>query len=393
MEDRKIRVAITHGDTNGIGYELIFKTFEEPEMLELCTPIIYGSPKAAVYHRKVLNLNTQFSIINSADEAKDGRINLLTTYEEETKIDLGQATPESGTAAIKALDRAMSDFREDAYDVLVTAPLNDSNIQVEGYAFPGNTHYLETCIGEGKKALVILVNQQIRIACLTEGMNMKDIPAAISKENIKEKATLFFNTLRRDFRISNPRVAILALNPRTNEDEKFGKEEQETIIPAINELADQGIEAFGPYSADHFFGTGAFSHFDGVLAMYHDQGFAPFKALSPEYGVLYNAGLPLIVTASDQTVGYDKAGKNIEDPNNFRQAIYLAIDAFRNRVCYDEAYKHPLEKLYHERKDESEKTRFGIPKKHSNTPFVDKKPSVPYESKEDQDTTTPTSDN
>lgn len=393
MEDRKIRVAITHGDTNGIGYELIFKTFEEPAMLELCTPIIYGSPKAAVYHRKVLNLNTPFSIINTPDEAKDGRINLLATYEEETKIDLGQATPESGTAAIKALDRAMSDFREEAYDVLVTAPINDSNIQVEGYPFPGDTQYLETCIGEGKKALVILINGQVRIACLTEGMSMKDIPGAITKENVKDKARLFFTTLKRDFRISNPRIAVLALNPRTNEDGRFGKEEEDAIIPAINELADEGVEAFGPYPADDFFGAGSFSAFDGVLAMYHDQGFAPFKALSPDYGVLYHAGLPLIATASNQTVEYDKAGKNVEDPDNFRHAIYLAIDAFRNRTSYDEASSHPLEKLYHEKRDESEKTRFGIPKKYSGTPFTDKKSTAPFTVKEPQNTPHPTSDN
>ncbi|MCO6024990.1 4-hydroxythreonine-4-phosphate dehydrogenase PdxA [Prevotella cerevisiae] len=390
MEDKKIRVAITHGDTNGIGYELIFKTFDDPAMLELCTPIIYGSPKAAVYHRKVLNLNTQFTIINSANEAKDGRINLLTTYEEETKIDLGQATPESGTAALKALDKAMSDFREEAYDVLVTAPINDSNIKVEGYPFPGDTQYLETCIGEGKKALVILVNEQIRLACLTEGMNIKDVPAAITQENVEEKTRLFFNTLRRDFRISNPRIAILALNPQTSENGKFGKEEENAIIPAIKELADQGVEAFGPYPAEDFFGNGEFTAFDGVMAMYHDQGFAPFKALSPDYGVIYNAGLPLIATASDQTTGYDKAGKDLEDPNNFRHAIYLAIDAFRNRTQYDEAGVHPLGKLYHEKRDESEKSRFGIPKKHSNTPFPDKKPSTASNTKEDHQNTAPT---
>lgn len=376
MEDRKIRVAITHGDTNGIGYELIFKTFGEPEMLELCTPIIYGSPKAAAYHRKALELNAQFSIINSAEEAKDGRINLLTTYEEETKIDLGQATPESGNAALKALDRAMSDYREGLFDVLVTAPINNSNIQVEGYPFPGNTHYLETCIGEGKKALVILVNEQIRVASLTDDMAMTEVPAAITKEGLTEKTTLFFNTLRRNFRISNPRIAILALNPNTNEDGSFGKEEQEIITPAIEKMSDKGIEAFGPYAADDFFGKGTFRAFDGVLSMYHDQGFAPFKVLSPDYGIIYVAGLPLVATSCDLSVEYDKAGKNEVDPNSFRQAVYLAIDAFRNRANYDEPLQHPLEKLYHEKRDDNEKTRFAIPKKHSGTPFPTKKPTA-----------------
>jgi 4-hydroxythreonine-4-phosphate dehydrogenase len=310
-ENNKIRVAITHGDTNGIGYELIFKTFAEPEMLEICTPIIYGSPKAAAYHRNVLDIQANFSIINSAEEARDGRINLLPTYDEETKIDMGIATPESGTAALKALDRAMGDYRKGLFDVLVTAPINKANIKGEGFEFKGNAKYIETCIGEGQKAFPILVNEQIRLASVTENIPLKDVANAITKEALAEKATIFFNTLRRDFNISNPRIAVLALNPSTNEDGTFGKEETEVIIPTINELVDKGVETFGPYAADEFFGNGYYQSFDGILAMYHDQGTAPFKTIAPESGVVYLANLPAITTASDMTVDYENAGKCI----------------------------------------------------------------------------------
>ncbi|WP_024989163.1 PdxA family dehydrogenase [Segatella albensis] len=371
-ENNKIRVAITHGDTNGIGYELIFKTFAEPEMLEICTPIIYGSPKAAAYHRNVLDIQANFSIINSAEEARDGRINLLPTYDEETKIDMGIATPESGTAALKALDRAMGDYRNGLFDVLVTAPINKANIKGEGFEFKGNAKYIETCIGEGQKAFPILVNEQIRLASVTENIPLKDVANAITKEALAEKATIFFNTLRRDFNISNPRIAVLALNPSTNEDGTFGKEETEVIIPTINELVDKGVETFGPYAADEFFGNGYYQSFDGILAMYHDQGTAPFKTIAPESGVVYLANLPAITTASDMTVDYENAGKCIESPDSFRHAVYLAIDSFNNRHRYDEPLTNPLKKLYHEKRDESEKNRFAIPKKHSGDPFPPK---------------------
>nr|MBP7472621.1 4-hydroxythreonine-4-phosphate dehydrogenase PdxA [Prevotella sp.] len=368
-ENKKIRVAVTQGDTNGIGYELIFKTFADPEMLELCTPIIYGSPKAAAYHRKALDIPVNFSIISNPSEIKDGRINLITTYDEETKIDFGQATPESGMAALKALDCALSDYRDGAYDVLVTSPLNKSNIQGEGFTFTGHTAYIETSLGDGKKALPILVNDRIRIALVTDDIALKDVASAITKENVIEKATILHNTLKRDFRISNPRVAVLALNPGISEEGSFGQEEQDNIKPAVNELTDKGMQTFGPYAADDFFGNGDYSYFDGILAMYHDQGMAPFKTISPEYGVILSANLPIVRAEADTTVDYEDAGKNNVDPISFRNAIFLAIDVFRNRKDYDEAMQNPLKKLYHEKRDESEKVRFAIPKKHSNAPF------------------------
>ena len=369
MENKKVRVAITHGDTNGIGYELIFKALEEPEMLELFTPIVYGSPKVAAYYRKAMNLPGQFSIIQNAEDAQEGRINLLAAVEDEVKVDMGMPTAESGQAAVKALDRAMTDFRNGLYDVLVTAPVSNGNAQIENYPFQGHKHYIETCLGEGKVGLSILVGGDLRIASVTEKTPLKDVVASISKETIVEKVIVFQKTLKRDFLISNPRIAVLALNPRTNEDESCGTEEREIIIPALDELAENGVQAFGPYASDEFFGNGYFSEFDGVMAMYHDQATAPFHALYSEPGVVYTAGMPIVRTGADMTPGYSIAGTGQADVTSFRHAIFLAVDAFRNRADYDEGLENPLPKLYHEKRDESEKVRFSIPKKHSNAPF------------------------
>ncbi len=360
MEDKKIRVAITHGDTNGIGYEVILKTFEDPAILELCTPIIYGSPKIAAYHRKALNLETNFSIINKAEEARDNRVNLLTCFDEETKVELGVATKEGGQAALIALDRAMTDFRSGLYDVLVTAPINKATIQSPGFKFPGHTEYIEASVGEGHKALMILMNENLRVALVTTHLPIKDVAKAITKEAIMEKATIFFQSLKRDFRISNPRIAVLALNPHAGDEGVLGSEEQTIIKPAIDELAAKGIQAFGPYPADGFFGSGNYHYFDGVLAMYHDQGLAPFKTIAVEDGVNYTAGLPIVRTSPDHGTAFDIAGQGKADENSMRQAIYTAIDVFRNRQEYDAPLANPLPKLFHEKREDGEKVRFNV---------------------------------
>ncbi|MBO5185488.1 MAG: 4-hydroxythreonine-4-phosphate dehydrogenase PdxA [Prevotella sp.] len=362
MEDKIIRVAITHGDTNGVGYEVILKTFQEQGMLELCTPIIYGSPKAAAYHRKALNIDTNFSIISKAEDAQPGRINMLTTFEEEVKIELGQPSPEAGKAALNALDRAMADYRAGLYDVLVTAPINKNTIQNENFKFPGHTEYIEHHLGNGNKALMIMMNGNLRVALVTTHLPIKDVAKAITKEAVIEKARIFHDTLKRDLRIDNPRIAVLALNPHAGDNGLLGTEEQEIIIPAIKELEAAGVQAFGPYPADGFFGSGTYNKFDGVMAMYHDQGLAPFKTIAAEEGVNYTAGLPVIRTSPDHGTAYDIAGKGIADENSFRQAIYTAIDIYRNRKNYDEPKANPLPKLYHEKRDDSDKARFAVPK-------------------------------
>ena len=375
MEDRKIRVAITHGDTNGVGYEVIFKAFADPEMLALCTPIIYGSPKVAAYHRKLLNLQATFSIINKAEDAKDDRVNLLTTFDDEVKVEIGTATKEAGAAALKALERAMEDYRKGLFDVLVTGPINKDNIQCDDFRFRGHTEYLEDRVGDGQKALMILMNDDLRVALVTTHLPIKDVAQAITKDLIVEKATIFSQTLHRDLRISKPRIAVLSLNPHAGDNGFLGKEEQEIIPPAINELVEKGINAYGPYPADGFFGNAQYVAFDGVLAMYHDQGLAPFKTIAADEGVNFTAGLPLVRTSPDHGTAFDIAGKGIADETSFRHAIFTAIDIFRNRANYDEPLANPLKKLYHEKRDEGEKVRFAVPKFNpANAPKKTEKP-------------------
>lgn len=361
MENKKIRVAITHGDTNGVGYEVIFKAFEDPGMLELCTPIIYGSPKLAAYHGKTLGLDTQFTIITKASDAKENKINLLMTFEEEVKVDFGVPTPEAGEAAKKALDRALADFKEGAFDVLVTAPVAKNSIR----GFDGHTSYLTQHLGDNCQGLTILVSDNLRVALVTNNVSLKNVAETISKQKIVDKAKIFHEALRRDMRISNPRIAVLALNPRGGEDGALGDEELEIIRPAIEELAAQSIQAFGPYPADDFFGDGSYSQFDGVLAMYHDQGQTPFKALtsiSDDKGVRVTAGLALVRTAPAHGACFNLAGQNRMEADSMRHAIFEAIDIWRNRNNYDEPMGNPLQKLYHEKRDDSEKVRFSIPR-------------------------------
>jgi 4-hydroxythreonine-4-phosphate dehydrogenase len=362
MEERKIRVAITQGDINGVGYEVIFKAFEDPTMLELCTPIIYGSPKVASYHRKALNLEVNYSVINNAQEARDGRLNLLACSDDEVPVEFGQPSAEAGQAAFNALDRAMTDFRRGLYDVLVTAPINKATIQNPDFHFPGHTEYIQTSLGDGKKALMILMNETLRVALVTTHLPIKDVAKAISKEAIVERAKIFHEALRRDFRISCPRIAVLSLNPHAGDDGLLGSEEKESIIPAIEELAAHGIQAFGPYAADGFFGAGTYDHFDGVLAMYHDQGLAPFKTIALESGVNYTAGLPIVRTSPDHGTAYDIAGQGRADANSLRQAVYTAIDVFRNRQNYDKPLQNPLPKLFHEKREDGDKARFAQPR-------------------------------
>ena len=345
-QERKPRVAITHGDTNGVGYELIFKIFDDPEMLELCTPIIYGSPKVATYHRKALNMQTQFSIISTASDAKENHLNLLTTFDEEIKVEIGQPSEEATDAARKALKRAIVDVQQGLADVLVMAPDN-----------------LPDFLSKEPEVLRIRIAEDLRIALITNQMAIKDVPEAITKQKIVEKGKIMHTCLRRDLRISSPRIAVLSLNPPTgNEADPWGEEEKEMIIPAIDELAQMNIQAFGPCFADTFFGNGYYTKFDGVMAMYHDQGMAPLKTLAQEESVNLSTGMPFVCTSPEIGVQYDVAGKGCADEAPLRRAIYLGIDVFRNRINYDEPLGNPLPKLYKEKRDDSEKVRFAVPK-------------------------------
>ena len=297
MEERKIRVGITHGDINGVGYEVILKAFSDPTMLELCTPIIYGSPKVAAYHRKAMDIQTTFSIVNSRADIQDGRVNILNCTEDELKVELTKPTAEAGKAALSALEKALQDYREGVFDVLVTAPINKHTIQSDTFHFPGHTEYIEERVGKGEKALMILLKDDFRVALVTGHIPVSEISRTLTKELIMEKMAIFHRSLKQDFGIDSPRIAVLSLNPHAGDEGLIGTEEQIVIIPAMQEMMAKGVLCFGPYPADGFMGSGNYAHFDGILAMYHDQGLAPFKALAMDEGVNFTAGLPIVRTS------------------------------------------------------------------------------------------------
>lgn len=355
---QKIKVGVTQGDINGVGYEVIFKTFETEEMLSVCTPVVYGSPKVAIYHRNSCGIQTNFNIVESAADARDGQLNMVNCFgDKEIKIEFGKATEESGNAAFVALERATQELGEGKIDVLVTAPINKNTIQNADFHFPGHTEYIEQRLGNGQKALMILASDRLRVALVTTHLPVSKIAENITKEAVMEKLDILHQSLRRDFGIDMPRIAVLSLNPHAGDGGLLGTEEKDIIQPAVVESFKKGIRCFGPYAADGFFGTGNYQHFDAILAMYHDQGLAPFKALAMDEGVNYTAGLPVVRTSPAHGTAYDIAGKNQADAASFRQAVYAAIDIFRNRQRYDQAYAHPLRKQYYEKRDDSDKLK------------------------------------
>ncbi len=361
MEDRKTRVGITQGDMNGVGYEVILKTFADATMLELCQPIIYGSPKVAAYHRKAMDLPANFSIINTAAEAVENRLYVVNCTDDEVKVEFSKPTADAGKAAFSALEKAIEEYREGLIDVIVTAPINKNTIQSEDFNFPGHTEYIEEKLGDGQKALMILMKDDFRVALVTGHLPVSQIASHLTKELIEEKIEIFNRSLKQDFGIQVPRIAVLALNPHAGDGGLLGQEEEEIIIPALNEMSAKGIFCFGPYPADGFMGSGNFAHFDGVLAMYHDQGLAPFKALAMDEGVNYTAGLPVVRTSPAHGTAYDIAGKGQASEDSFRQAIYVALDVYRNRLRDEEAHARPLRKQYYEKRDDSDKLKLDSP--------------------------------
>lgn len=351
-----IKVGITHGDINGIGYEVILKTFSDIRMTELCIPVIYGSSKVAAYHRKALDLPpVTFNQISDAKDAELNKVNMINCSQDEIKVELGKSTKVAGDAAFVSLERATKDLAEGLIDVLVTAPINKDNIQQENFHFPGHTEYLEEKFGqEGAKSLMILAKDNLRVALVTGHVPLSEVPAAITKEKIENAIVIFNNSLKKDFNIGKPRIAVLSLNPHAGENGLLGNEEQTIIIPTLQEMSDKGILCFGPFAADGFFGSGHFTHYDGILAMYHDQGLAPFKTIAMEDGVNFTAGLPVIRTSPAHGTAYNIAGKNEASEESFRRAIYMAIDTYRNRNEYEAAHANPLKKLYIEKGPDNE---------------------------------------
>jgi 4-hydroxythreonine-4-phosphate dehydrogenase len=353
-------VGITHGDINGIGYEVILKAFSDATMLDLCTPIVYGSPKVATFHRKSMDIQTNFCIISTAEGALDNKLNILNCTEDELKVELSKSTPEAGKAALDALERALQDYKDGLIDVLVTAPINKHNIQSDSFHFPGHTEYIEERVGEGEKALMILLKDDFRVALVTGHLPIREVADAVTKELIMEKLSIFHRSLKEDFGIDAPRIAVFSLNPHAGDNGVIGTEESEVIVPAIQEMVAKGVQCFGPYPADGFMGSGNYSHFDGILAMYHDQGLAPFKAMAMDEGVNYTAGLPVVRTSPAHGTAYDIAGQGIASESSFRQAIYTALDVFRNRQIEREIHARPLRKQYYEKRDDSDFLKKGL---------------------------------
>lgn len=342
MSDHKIKVGITQGDINGIGYEIIFKALTDNRLLESFTPVIYGSSKVAAYHRKALNI-TNFSLnsIRTAEEAHPKRVNIINCLSDEVRVELGKSTTIAGDAAFKALELAVQDIKRGAIDVLVTAPINKKNIQSDKFSFPGHTEYLAQQ-AESDEVLMLMVSDHLKVGVVTGHVPLKDVAENITVDSIVEKLRILDSTLRVDFTIRKPRIAVLGLNPHAGDQGVIGTEEEEVIIPAIAKAKEMGIMALGPYPADGLFGNAQLKNFDAILAMYHDQGLAPFKVLAFTNGVNYTAGLPFIRTSPDHGTAYDIAGQNKADRESFLNAIYLAVDAYKNRLENQKLAKNPL---------------------------------------------------
>ncbi len=335
-------VAITAGDTNGVGYEVIIKSLLVGYMFDIMRPIIYGNAAVAKKHIATLSEeyhNVTWNLIDSPEQAKDGRLNLITCYTDNLPVEIGTPTPEAGKAALASLERACRDLKAGKVQALVTAPLNKETVAQTLPGFTGHTEYLEKQF-EGEE-LMMLCSGGLRVALVSNHVALSEIPAQITEERILKKLTILNQSLKRDFGLEKPRIAVLALNPHAGDQGLLGKEEQQIIVPVLEKAKEQGIWAFGPYAADGFFGTCHFSHFDAVLAMYHDQGLIPFKTLDMS-GVNFTAGLNIVRTSPDHGTGYDIAGKDQADPSSMRNAIFMAIDVLRQRTEYDNLTSNPL---------------------------------------------------
>ena len=328
----KIIVGITQGDSNGIGYEVIIKALSDPRILDMFTPVIYGSSKIFSFYRKTIPETEEMATnaISSAKDAHPKRINIVNVLPDNSYAEPGQATPDSAKAAISALEAAIADLKDGNIDVLVTGPINKKAMAGEGFGFPGHTEYIQNAFG-ASDVTMFMVSSRLKLGVVTGHIPLKDVPSQISCEKILSKLRLMHSSLQQDFCISHPKIAVLSLNPHSGDGGLLGDEEERIIIPAIAKAKEEGILAFGPFSPDGFFGLGHYENFDATLAMYHDQGLAPFKALSFEDGVNFTAGLPIVRTSPDHGTAFEKAGRDEADPRSMRAAIFTAIDIYFNR--------------------------------------------------------------
>jgi len=341
-KEKKAVIGITHGDFNGIGYEVIIKTFMEPRMLEICTPVVYGSSKIASYHRKALNINEfNFNLIRKAEGAPSRRANIINVTDQEVKIDLGESSEIAGQLALAALDMAVEDLKAGHINALVTGPINKKNIQSPSFDFKGHTEYLAEKF-HTNDFMMMMVSDKIRIGFVTGHSSISNVAKDITIENVLRKLIIMNNSLIKDFGIRRPKIAVLGLNPHAGDRGVIGVEEESVIAPAIKKAAAENILAFGPYPADGFFAANSFKDFDGILAMYHDQGMIAFKIIAFDSGVNFTAGLPFVRTSPAHGTAYEIAGKNEANPESFRHAVYLAIDICNQRQEFEELSANPL---------------------------------------------------
>lgn len=346
MEKKQIIAGISQGDINGIGYEVIMKALADQIINDTIIPVVYGSPKVAAYHKKALNINNfNFNNIRTPDEAHPKKANIINCLDDNIRVELGKSTTQGGEAAFISLEKAVDDVLSGKVDVLVTAPIDKYNIQSKDFKFNGHTDYLKHRAGVDE-VLMFMIGEGVRIGVATDHVPLKSVPELINKDLLLRKIRLMNQSLLVDFGIRKPRIAVLGLNPHAGDNSLLGTEEAEIITPAINEAQKEGILAFGPFPADGFFGSGSYSKFDAILAMYHDQGLAPFKALSFDTGVNFTAGLPYIRTSPVHGTAFAIAGKGEASESSFRQALYLASDIYFNRQMHLEITKNPLKHQY-----------------------------------------------
>ena len=342
MQSNRIKIGITHGDINGIGYEIILKTLLDNRIVELCTPVIYGSPKVAAYHRKTLDLeNFSLNNIKSPREANPKRANIINCVDDEIRVELGSSEAVAGKASRDALIRAVEDLKNGEIQALVTAPVNKHNMQSEDFNFAGHTDFLKDYFN-ADEVLMLMAGDLMKVGVITSHIPLADVRSSITIEKIMTKIHILNDSLTMDFGIRKPKIAVLGLNPHAGEEGIFGSEENEIIKPAIDQAKQEDIIAFGPFPADGFFGSSNFSRFDGVLAMYHDQGLIPFKTLIPDSGVNFTAGLPIVRTSPAHGTAFEIAGKNQARFGSFRRAVYMACDIYNNRLNHKELTSNPL---------------------------------------------------
>jgi 4-hydroxythreonine-4-phosphate dehydrogenase len=339
----KLKIGISCGDINGIGLEVALKALADTRMMDICTPVIYGSVKAATYYKNRIDMkDLVFNITDTAEKLNKRKVNFVNCYKDEVRVDFGESTREAGDLAFRSLKAATEDLAATNIDVLVTAPINKDNIQSKDFDFPGHTEFLANYANE-ENPLMLLVHENFRVGVVTGHIPLKEVPDKISKELILKKLEIMNKSLIQDFSCTKPKIAVLGLNPHAGDNGLLGDEENKVITPAVEQAMESGIYAFGPFPADGFFGSGMHHKYDGVLAMYHDQGLVPFKTVSFGGGVNFTAGLPIVRTSPDHGTAYDIAGKGVADESSFRAAIYEAIDIHTSRKRYREAASNPLQ--------------------------------------------------